>query len=160
MDPLPPVDSAVAKIAGAGVTLPNGRLQITAYGDSPELSRELLALIRDGHKRAGASLLWSYEADAEPLPMVGDIQIVVDHRHEPSIVTRVTMVEVKVFRDVSGEYAAIEGEGDGSLEYWRRTHWDFFSRECARIAREPRQDMPVVCCVFEVLNVLPEQARP
>jgi uncharacterized protein YhfF len=64
-------------------------------------------------------------------------------------------VEVVPFCEVTADYAAIEGEGDGSLEYWRRAHWSFFSRECIRIAREPNERMPVVCSVLEVLNVLP-----
>jgi hypothetical protein len=45
--------------------------------------------------------------------------------------------------------------GDGSLEHWRREHWRFFSRECARIGRQPGPDMPVVCTSFEVLHVVP-----
>ena len=64
-------------------------------------------------------------------------------------------VEIVPFNEVTAEYAAIEGEGDGSLDYWRRTHEAFFSRECKRIGRQPSENMPVVCCVFEVLNVVP-----
>lgn len=56
----------------------------------------------------------------------------------------------------SSGYAAREGEGDGSLAYWRESHWAFFSRECARIGREPAPDMPVVCAEFELLAVVDE----
>jgi uncharacterized protein YhfF len=63
-----------------------------------------------------------------------------------------------VFDQVTAEYAAIEGEGDGSLEYWRDAHWRFFSRECARLGREPTTDMLVVCAVFELLACAPEGA--
>ena len=59
------------------------------------------------------------------------------------------------FNEVSAVYAAIEGEGDSSLAYWRNGHWNFFSRECERIGREPTETMPVICNVFEVLHVLP-----
>jgi uncharacterized protein YhfF len=83
---------------------------------------------------------------------------VVDHRNEPALVTRITRVEVVAYCEVTAEYASIEGEGDGSLEYWRKAHWAFFSRECKRIGREPSEEMPVVCSVFEVLNVLPPPA--
>ena len=62
------------------------------------------------------------------------------------------------FNAVSAEYAAIEGEGDGSLEYWRKGHWSLFSRECRRIGMQPTATMPVVCNVFEVLHVLPAQS--
>jgi uncharacterized protein YhfF len=37
----------------------------------------------------------------------------------------------------AAEYAAIEGDDDGSLEYWRHAHWAFFSRESKRIGRGP-----------------------
>lgn len=99
--------------------------------------------------------MWAIEADGEALSEVGDIEIVVDHRNEPVFVTRITSVAVVPYSEVTAEYAAIEGEGDGSLEYWRKAHWDFFSRECQRIGRQPSESMPVVCGVFEVLNVVP-----
>jgi uncharacterized protein YhfF len=158
VEPLPPVADLVAKLRARGIALPPGPVRADGYGDSPELSESLLALIREGRKRAGTSLLWSIEAENGAIPRVGEIEIVVDHRNEPSLITRITRVEVVAFSQVTPEYAAIEGEGDGSLEYWRKAHWAFFSRECKRIGREPSLSMPVVCAVFEVLNVLPHEA--
>ena len=157
MSSLPTVEAMVRKLSELGVSLPPGPVRVDGFGDSESLSEELLALIRSGKKRAGTGLLWAYVADNESLPRQGDIEIVVDHRNEPALVTRLTSVQVVPFRDVSAEYAAIEGEGDGSLEYWRKGHWAFFSRECLRIGREPEEGMPVICSVFEVLNVLPTQ---
>ena len=158
MEPLPPVADLVAKLRAQGIALPPGPVRADGYGDSPELSELLLALIREGRKRAGTSLLWSIEAENGAIPRVGEIEIVVDHRNEPSLITSITRVEVLAFSQVTPEYAAIEGEGDGSIEYWRKAHWAFFSRECKRIGREPSLSMPVVCAVFEVLNVLPHEA--
>ncbi|MDF1522053.1 MAG: ASCH domain-containing protein, partial [Trueperaceae bacterium] len=65
-------------------------------------------------------------------------------------------VQVVAFDEVDEAYAALEGEGDGSLAYWRAAHWDVFGRECARIGRLPAPDMPVVCCAFEVVAVVPD----
>jgi uncharacterized protein YhfF len=155
MDPLPSLDVVLDKLARKGVTLPPGPVALDAYGDSPELSRELIALILEGRKRAGTGLLWSFEAEGEALPEVGTIEIVVDDAGEPVVVTRLTSVEVVPFGEVTPAYAAIEGEGDGSLAYWREGHWAYFSRECARIGRVPSEEMPVVCGVFEVLEVVP-----
>ncbi|MBQ0958202.1 ASCH domain-containing protein [Ideonella sp. 4Y11] len=137
------------------MTLPPGRLRVDGYGDSPALSRELLALIVSGRKRAGTGLLWALEHDGEDLPQVGDIELVIDHRHQPALVTRLTEVDIRAFDQVDARYAAIEGEGDGSLAFWRQAHEAFFGRECARIGRTPSPDMPVVCCVFELLSVVP-----
>ncbi len=154
MTPFPPLDSLVTQLRALGVVLPAGRLRVDGFGDSPEMSEELLALIRSGQKRAGTGLLWGYEHDQEPIAETGDIEIIVDHLGRPALITRVTHAEVVPFGEVTAEYAAIEGEGDGSLEFWRAGHWNFFSRECGRIGRLPSESMPVVCCQFEVLHVL------
>ena len=155
MNDLPTAESLVAKLSALGILLPIGTVRVSAYGDSPALSEALLALIRVGRKRAGTGLLWAYEAEGEAIPVVGEIEIVIDHRNEPAIVTRVTRVQVIPYAEVTAEYASIEGEGDGSLAYWREAHWAFFSRECQRLGRTPDESMLVVCGVFEVLDVLP-----
>jgi uncharacterized protein YhfF len=157
---MPAVADVVSELHRLGVTLPEGPVRVDGYGDSPALSESLLKLIRDGRKRAGTGLLWAAEAAGEALPRPGDIEIVLDHRHQPRLVTRITQVRVLPFSEVGADYAAIEGEGDASLEHWRQAHWAFFSRECRRIGREPRQDMPVVCSVFELLNALPAPEPP
>jgi uncharacterized protein YhfF len=158
MPTLPSIESLIAKLSSRDISLPAGPVKADGYGDTPELSEELLALIRTGRKRAGTGLLWAYEADAQALPETGDIEIVVDHNNEPALVTRITSVKVVPYSEVTPAYAAIEGEGDGSLEYWRSAHWAFFSRECQRIGREPSAAMPVICSIFEVLNDVPRQA--
>lgn len=155
MNELPTAESLVAKLSALGILLPIGAVRVSAYGDSPALSEALLALIRVGRKRAGTGLLWAYEAEGEATPKVGEIEIVVDHRNEPAIVTRTTCVQVISYAEVTAEYASIEGEGDGSLAFWREAHWAFFSRECQRLGRTPDESMLVVCGVFEVLDVLP-----
>lgn len=150
----PSLASLVETLGELGITLPPGRVRVDGYGDSPELSESLLRLIRSGRKRAGTGLLWAYEHDGEEIAGAGDIEIVINHLDEPALVTRITSAHVVPYGEVTAEYAAIEGEGDGSLGYWREAHWAFFSRECARIGREPDESMPVVCSIFEVLNVV------
>ncbi len=98
------------------------------------------------------------EAEGQALPKVGDIEVVLDHSNQPAIITRIVDVTVLPYSDVAAEYASIEGEGNGSLGDWRRAHWSFFTRECARILREPVESMPVVCSVFEVLRLVPSSS--
>ena len=155
MQALPSIDALIAQLAAAGITLPPGPVRVDGYGDSAELSIELLDLIKSGRKRAGTGLLWAYEYDKEPIAQTGDIEIVIDHNNQPALVTRVVSSDVVAFNEVTAEYAAIEGEGDGSLDYWRKGHWNFFSRECARIGKDPTQTMPVICSVFELLHIVP-----
>jgi uncharacterized protein YhfF len=157
MSKLPSIESLIDRLSALGITLPAGPVKVDGYGDTPELSEELLALIRAGKKRGGTALLWAYEADDQALPEIGDIEITVNHNNEPALVTRIMSVEIVPYAAVTPAYAAIEGEGDGSLEYWRRAHWAFFSRECQRIGREPSEAMPVICSIFEVLNVVPRK---
>ena len=158
MDTWPSVEEVLAKLRQRGVTVPAGAMRVDACGDSPGLSESLLALIRCGRKRAGAILLWALEAEAQPLPVPGRIELVVDQLNEPALVCRVTEVQVVAFNEVSAEFAAIEGEGDGSLAHWRGAHRTYFSRECQRTGRPPDERMPVVCSAFDVLSVVPEQA--
>lgn len=150
------LNDALTYLHALEIELPPGRVRVDGYGDSEALSDELLALIRRGKKRAGTGLIWSHEFEDDPIAQAGDIEIVVDHAGVPSIVTRIVSVDVLPYLQVSEEYAAIEGEGDGSLVYWREAHWDYFSRECARIGRVPDEEMMVVCTVFEVIQVLPQ----
>jgi uncharacterized protein YhfF len=155
MQPVPSISAVVATLEALDITLPPGSVRVDRYGDSPALSDKLLDLIRQGRKRAGTSLLWAMEMNGESLPRVGDIEVVLNHRNEPALVTRIVHVSVVPYAEVTAEYAAIEGEGDGSLDYWRHAHWTFFSRECQRIGREPAESMPVVCSIIELLHVVP-----
>ncbi len=155
MPPTPAIDALVARLAALGIQLPPGPVHTDGYGDSDALSQSLIALIKTGRKRAGTGLLWAYEHDGAQISRAGDIEIVLDHLQDPALVTRVTRSDIVPFAEVKAAYAAIEGEGDGSLAYWRKGHWAYFSRECQRIGREPSQAMPVICSVFELLHVLP-----
>jgi uncharacterized protein YhfF len=151
MLPLPDTQVLIAQLEARGIALPPGPVVVDGYGDSEELSNELLALIRSGRKRAGTGLLWAYQHDGQRIAQAGDVEIVVDHMNVPVMVTRVVSSEMMTFNQVTAEYAALEGEGDGSLAYWRKAHWNFFGRECKRIGREPTESMPVICTVFEVV---------
>ncbi len=158
MTALPSLETVIAKLRDLGIALPGDNVHLDTYGDSEAQSRELIELTCTGQKRAGTSLLWTHERDDEPIPRPGDIAIVLDHRNEPVLVTRPIQVDVVPYCDVTAEYAACEGEGDGSLDYWREVHWAFFSRECVRIGRTVDLSMPLVCCRFEVLTIVPEAA--
>ena len=94
-------------------------------------------LVIRGEKRATAGLLWSYEAENEALPEIGDLAVVTNWDGEPMCIIETTSVEIQPYNTVSAEFAFEEGEGDKSLEFWRRVHWEFFSRECEDIGREP-----------------------
>jgi uncharacterized protein YhfF len=126
-----------------------------SFGDSDALADELADLVLRGVKRATTSALWSFEVDARPLPQPGDLSIVTRASGEPVCVIQTTAVDVRPFCAVTAEFAAAEGEGDGSLSFWQAAHRDYFQRECARADRAFRDDMPVVCERFSVLYPTP-----
>ena len=107
--------------------------------------------MRCGRKRATAGALWACDLENEQLPHVGDFSVITDWEGRARCVIRTTSVEIVAFDAVTPEFAATEGEGDGSLEYWRGAHWAFFTRELRGTGREPRPDMPIVCERFEVV---------
>ena len=152
------LSTVLEEINALGIELPRGRVHLDSYGDTTELERKLLRLIKVGEKTASASLAWAYSAEGAEIPRHGDIQVVVNSHGRPEIVTQLTSVRVVPFAEVTIEHAALEGEGDKSLAYWRESHWWLFSRECERIGKIPSGQMPVVCTVFKVLFVVPQSA--
>jgi uncharacterized protein YhfF len=121
------------------------------FSDNAADADNLVELVLSGQKRATAGPLWCYEEEDEPLPRVGDLSLITDFDGLARCVIRTTSVEIVAFDKVSERFAATEGEGDGSLEYWRRVHWDAFTRHLAEIDRIPELAMPVVCECFDVV---------
>ena len=114
-------------------------------------ANELGDLILQGAKRAGASLLWFYDANNKPIPKVEDLSVVTNWQKEPLCVIETTQVDIVPYEEVDEAFAAAEGEGDGSLRYWREVHWLYFSRECERLGKEPSLSMPVICERFRLI---------
>jgi uncharacterized protein YhfF len=122
-----------------------------AFGDSERMADELAQLVLAGIKRATASLAWTYPFEHKPRPSPGDLSIVTTGSGAPLCIIETTAVDAVPFDEVSAEFAATEGEDDGTLEAWRRGHAAFFARECARIGRQPSPRMEVVCERFRVV---------
>ena len=55
--------------------------------------------------------------------------------------------------EVSEEFAIAEGEGDGTYEYWKNVHIEFFTKELKGINRKFSEDMLLVCERFELIDV-------
>lgn len=121
------------------------------FGDSEELANELAALVLRGTKRATAGAVWSYEVEGKRLPQPGDLSIVTDWSGRPLCIIETQSVEVIPFQEVTAEFAATEGEGDGSLSFWQEAHRAYFTRECARASREFSENMLVACERFAVI---------
>lgn len=121
------------------------------FGDSEALANELAGLVLAGKKRATAGSVWSAEAEGKRLPQPGDLSIVTNWSGEPLCVIETQSVNVAPFNEVPADFAAAEGEGDGSLEFWQEAHRRYFSRECLAAGREFSESMLVACERFKVL---------
>lgn len=118
----------------------------------PESADIILGWLLSGDKRATTGLKCLYELANEELPKAGSYSVILDSHERPCCITRITKVETVRFRDITPEYARIEGEGDKSLDYWKREHKKLFTRECREdFGIEFNEDMECVCEYFEVV---------
>jgi len=117
-------------------------------GDSPELASELANLIKKGIKTASCGSFASYQQE-ESAPRIGSYIIILDGQNVPVCVIRLVSLQLVRFCDINEEFARKEGEGDLSLEYWKKEHQRFFIRE-----GHFSEDMELIAEEFEVVEVL------
>lgn len=122
-----------------------------SFGDSPELADQLATLIRSGVKTATCSSLWEWQAEGSQLPTAGALTLVLDGSSRPICMIETVQVEIVPFEEVGADFAAAEGEGDGTLAYWREAHWRYFARVLENIDRQPELQMPLVCERFRLI---------
>lgn len=118
-------------------------LRTFAFGDSPALADELLALVIKGIKTATCST-----EDEPNTSTPGERWVVLDGRGEPRCVIETTEVTYRRFHDVEADFAFDEGEGDRSLAYWRGAHRTYFGR-LGRFS----EDMMLMCERFRLVEV-------
>lgn len=124
---------------------------ICVFGDSESMAHELALLVLRGVKRATAGSLWSYEDRGMRVPKAGDLSIVTDWAGQPLCIIETQSVNIVPYCEVTAEFAAIEGEGDGSLTFWREAHRQYFQRECANAGRQFHENMLLACEHFAVI---------
>jgi uncharacterized protein YhfF len=127
------------------------RYDVFAFGDTPALADELLALVLAGPKRATAALVAQFERSGDPLPEAGLHSVVLNGRGEPGCVIRTTEVEVKPFDQVDARFAWDDGEDDRTLTSWIKGHRRYFMRQCASWGIPFDESMPVVFERFELV---------
>jgi len=121
------------------------------WGDSPKMADELGTLIAQGTKTGTCSAVWEWEAEGESIPEKGLVTIVLDGKDESLCIVETTEVTIRNYNEVDADFARAEGEGDLSLEYWRKAHKNFFSRTLPKIGKEFSEEIPLVCERFQVI---------
>ena len=122
-----------------------------SFGDNPGLADALLGLVLTGEKTGTATAVAELVAAGEPEPQVGDLSIILDGAGSPRALIRTTQVRRSRMGDVDALFAASEGEGDRTLESWRRDHGRYWRRTLAGTGVQVDDDLEVVLETFEVL---------
>ncbi len=121
----------------------------------PEIADQLIELYLAGKKTAGSGLVEDYRAAGEPLPEVGDHWIALGSNGQPRCILRTVSVETHLFKDVPERIALAEGEGDLSLDYWRRAHIEFFRPMLPGWGIDDIDDAMVVTEFFALVHPAP-----
>lgn len=153
--PLPPIDDHAVEAFWERFVASRDRpvarfTDVGCFGDSVELADDLIALVLHGPKRATAGSLVEIEADATPMPGVGDRWIACGGDGLPRAVLRSTDVRVGPLSSVDDSFAWDEGEGDRTRDDWLRMHRDYFRRAFAKLRQPFDDEIEVVFERFEL----------
>jgi len=122
------------------------------FCDNQRDADELAQLVKSGIKTATASLCEMYDIDEEDtLPKVGEYSIITDWEGRAQCIIETIEVNLVPFKEVEEDFAYLEGEGDRTLEHWRKAHMEFFQRELKDHPIDFSEDMLVVCEKFKVV---------
>ena len=121
------------------------------FCNNEEDADSLLQLVLAGTKRGTASLVEAYDREGETLPVAGDLSIITNWSGDPHCIIETLSVTRCNFSEVTDEMAAIEGEGDGSLAYWRRGHERFFGEELRSWGKAFSEDVEILFEEFRVI---------
>lgn len=90
------------------------------FGANPD---ELLSLVLMERKKACTSL---YSSEYENIVTDGIYNVILNSHNKAICVTKNKSLKICDFENVSEEFAKKEGEGDLSLDHWRKAHEKFF----------------------------------
>lgn len=117
-------------------------LPTTNFG-SEDMEERLAALILAGRKRA---TVWDAREGNSTEP--GKQWVVTVHGRPVGVIETID-IQTRRFNEIDADFAAVEGEGDGSLEYWRAGHKAFF-RDQGHFS----DDMLLWCETFRLIEVI------
>ena len=129
-------------------TLPPDAVRF-AFGDSPEMADELLALVLAGTKTATCGALCDFGPGKAELPVVGRRDVVLDGQGRPAALIETVEVTYRRFDEMDERFAHDEGEGLRTLAEWRDGHRAYFERNGGW-----SEDMQLVCERFRLVAAL------
>jgi len=115
------------------------------FGNTAEMALELAALVIEGKKTATGSLAAVNKIRPEEAPVPDGYSVVTDFHGVPMCVIQTAEIRHMPFEEVDAQFAADEGEGDQTIEYWRDVHWLYFTREADGLGLD-FDERSLVCC--------------
>ena len=105
---------------------------------------ELVELVLEGKKTATTCL------NNSKIPKIGERSILTFENEKKACIVEIKNVIITKFKDITPEMAYLEGEGDRTLEYYRKVHIEYFKT----INPNFNDDTEVIFEVFEVVEDL------
>ncbi|MBA2494428.1 MAG: ASCH domain-containing protein [Acidobacteria bacterium] len=125
--------------------------QVWFFHHNRESAKKLVELVLQGKKKATASLAEANESDFGDGGIVGGYSVVTDFDGNPQCVIQTTEIRQLPFIEVDAQFAFDEGEGDQTLEDWRRGHRKFFTECCRKSSVEFDESRLINCKRFKLL---------
>jgi uncharacterized protein YhfF len=123
-----------------------------SIGSAPETADEGAALILDGTKTLTSSPFWDYP-DGK-IPFVGALCVLLDGSQKPRGIVETTRVEIMPFGAITEKMARAYGEGERTVEWWRRVMGAFYRASAARHNAILTDDTPHIWEWFAMVHRL------
>ncbi len=114
------------------------------------VNAELISLVLSGKKTAFFTSWSTYAIDQEPLPLSGELYLVLDKAEKPCCVIELESVNVVPYNEVTWEMAQKEGE-DKDLQEWKERKREYLEDEGSVLGFEFTPDIKLVFQTFRVI---------
>jgi uncharacterized protein YhfF len=101
-----------------------------SIGSAPEHADDGVMLILSGVKTLISSAFWDYP-DGK-IPFVGALSVLLDGACRPRGIVETTRVEIMPFKTITEDMAHDYGEGERTVDWWRRAMGAFYQVSAAR----------------------------
>ena len=111
---------------------------------------ELLTLVLAGKKTALFSSYSTFAIDNEPLPVSGELYLVLDRAGQPQCVIEFENIQILPYNEVTWEMAKLEGE-DENLDAWKERQQEYLEEEGNILGFDFSPDIKLVFQEFKVV---------
>lgn len=127
-----------------------------AFAGSRESTDALIRLYFQGRKTAGSSLVKDFESAGDPLPKIENYWIILDSQERPQCLVKTLRIEINLFGEIPQAVVQAEGEGDLSVEYWKKVHRIAYLPYIAKWGIDDLDKAEVITEHFEIVHKSPK----